>query len=464
MDPDAWAVEEFVAAELGDSRRTARLLDLATALARHPSRSLPHACADEAQLDAAYRFFDNPHITPAALLQPHIHATWDRCAAHALILAPQDTTLLDYSHHPATTGLGPLATPTQQGLLVHSTLAFTPARVPLGLLAQATWARAPAPAGKRAQRRSLPLAEKESHKWLTSLAAVNAAAAACPQTHFISIGDREADVYDLFLATRAPTVDLVVRAAWDRRTSGEQPRLGASMAAVPVQTTLTLAVPRRGAQAARTATLTVRWRSVTLRPPKHRTREQLADVRVSAVWAVETTPPGGVAAVEWRLLTSCAVPDEGTALAGLGWYAARWGIEVWHKVLKSGCRIEARQLSSGARLERALALYSVIAWRIVYTTLLAREQPELPCSAVLAADEWAALYGTVHPGAAVPRAVPSLRQAVRWIAQLGGFVGRVGDGEPGGMVLWRGWQRLMDLTQMYRILRPPVRTNVLRKD
>jgi hypothetical protein len=140
-------------------------------------------------------------------------------------LAVQDTTLLDYSHHPATTGLGPLATPAQQGLFAHSTLTLTPARLPLGLLAQQTWTRDPATVGKRNQRRALPITEKESLKWLTSLAAVNAAAADCPQTHFVSVGDREADVYDLFLLPRAAHVDLLVRAAWNRRTTGEEHRL-----------------------------------------------------------------------------------------------------------------------------------------------------------------------------------------------------------------------------------------------
>jgi hypothetical protein len=465
MEDAAWAVEEFAAAELGDQRRTARLLDLATTLAQQPTASLPSACVDEAQLDAAYRFFANEHIPPPAILASHTHATLERCTTQPIVLAVQDTTLLDYSHHPATTGLGPLATPTQQGFLAHSTVAFTPDRVPLGFLAQQTWTRDPATVGKRERRRTLPISEKESAKWLTSLAAVNTAAAACPQTHFVSVGDREADVYDLFLQARPPTVDLLVRAAWDRATTDPaHRRLWAACAAAPQQTTVTLDLPRRAEQAPRTATLSVRWRPVELRPPAHRRGEHLPPVTVWAVWAVEDAPPAGTAAVEWLLLTTCAVPDAGAAVERLAWYAARWGIEVLHKVLKSGCRLEARQLATGASLQRALALYSVIAWRIMYGTLLARALPDAPCTVLLEREEWEALYCTIHRVATPPPQPPPLRQAVRWIAQLGGFLGRKHDGEPGVTVLWRGWQRLTDLTTMYRLMRPPTRTKVLRKD
>lgn len=464
MDDASWAIEEFAAADLGDSRRNARLVDLASALGRHPTAALPQACTDAAQLEAAYSFFANEHITPAAILASHLQATGTRCATQPLILAVQDTTQLDYSHHPATTGLGPLATPTRQGLFAHSTVAFTPERLPLGFLAQEVWTRDPATIGKRAQRRDLPIAAKESQKWLTSLTAVSALAAHCPTTQFVSIGDREADIYDLFLVARPPSVDLLVRAAWDRRTRGDEHRLWARLAAAPDQTTRQVAVPRRGAQAPRPATLVVRWRAVQLRPPQRRQREALPDVAVWAVWAVEAQPPPASTPVEWLLLTSCAVSDEAGALEKLAWYAVRWGIEVVHKVLKSGCQIEARQLGSAARLERALAVYSVIAWRLLYSTLLARAVPDAPCTVVLEPEEWAALYCTIHQVATPAAQVPTLRQAVRWLAQLGGFLGRTRDGEPGVTVLWRGWQRLHDLTMMYRIMRPASRTNVLPKD
>jgi hypothetical protein len=451
-----WAAQEFGAVALGDARRTARLVQLAGVLGARPTASLPDACADPALLKAAYRFFDSAAVTPEALLAGHVRATYRRLAAVPLVLAVQDATLLDWTHHPATEGLGPLGGPRQRGLLAHSTLALTPERVPLGLLAQEVWAREPPP-DPPPDPPARPAAEKESHKWLTSLAAVEAARAACPATHFVSVGDREADVYELFALPRPAGVDLLVRAAWDRRVEhAEKDLWAAAVAAAPVAATVELRVPPRGTRPARQATLTVRWRAVTVRPPKRRTEagERLPDVALWAVWAVGETPPRDTPAVEWLLLTTVPVGDTNGALERLAWYACRWGIEVWHKILKSGCRIEARQLATAERLRRGLALYSVIAWRVLWAAMLARAVPDAPCTALLEEAEWQALYCAIHRTPPPPAQPPPLRAAVHWLARLGGFQGRAGDGEPGVTVLWKGFQHLADLTTMYRIMRP----------
>lgn len=454
MEEARWAAEELGAAELGDERRTARLVDLARTFAERPSESLPEACVDGAQLKAAYRFFSNEEIKPAAILASHVEATVTRMAAVELVLAVQDTTSLDFTGHPATTGLGALNDVKHQGFLVHTTLAFTPERLPLGVLAQEVWTRDAASLGKRATRKQRPIREKESQKWLTSLEAVKAAHAQCPGTRFISVGDREADVYDLFLVDRPAGVDLLVRASWDRGVDAPQRHLWATLAAAPVVGTLTVSVPRHPGQPARTAQVTLRLREVTLRPPRHRSAEHLAPVPIRAVWAIEDAPPPGCPAIEWLLLTTCAVTTPEDAATIVAHYACRWGIEVWHKILKSGCQIEARQLETADRLRSCLTLFSIIAWRIFYATLLARAAPDLPCTALLDPDEWQALYCVIHRTPSSPPTPPTLRQAVRWIAQLGGFLARASDGEPGPIVLWRGFQHLADHTTMYRVMKP----------
>jgi hypothetical protein len=268
-------------------------------------------------------------------------------------------------------------------------------------------------------------------------------------------GDREADVYDLFVAERAEGVDLLVRAAWDRRVVHDERYLWATVLAQPIAEIVPVPVPRHGAQPARTAVLTLRFGAVELCPPGHRRAERLPAVTVWAVHVVEEYPPAGVEPLEWLLLTTCAVPSSIEAQECVEWYACRFGIEVWHKVLKSGCRIEARQLESAARLQRCLTLFSVIAWRIVYATMLSRTLPELPCTVLLALEEWQALYCATHHTATPPATPPTLHEAVQWIAHLGGFLGRPGDGEPGVTVLWRGFQHLTDLTRMYTLLRSP---------
>jgi hypothetical protein len=215
-------------------------------------------------------------------------------------------------------------------------------------------------------------------------------------------------------------------------------------------------LPRQGTtRQARSCTLDLRACEVTLRPPKWRVGEKLQSIRIHALWAVERNPPSKAAAVEWMLLSTIPIATLEQALELLDWYCARWTIEVWHKVLKSGCRIESLQLASAQRLIRALALYSVLAWRLLYATMLSRTAPDAPASVLLEPEEWQALYCAVHRTPTPCTETPTLRQAVHWIAELGGFIGRKSDGEPGPQTLWHGLQALNQLTKMFLIMRPP---------
>jgi hypothetical protein len=454
--PDAanWAVTEFADADLGDLRRTQRLVHLAHVLAQHPGAALPEACGSSALLKAAYRFFDNDDIESLDIVQSHIEATYSRLHHVPLVLAVQDTTEADWTSLRATEGLGPLGHTACQGLLVHTTLAFTPERVPLGLLAQQVWARDPEDIGKRARRKQLPIHQKESQKWLHSLEAVGNARDCCPTTRLVSVGDREADVYDVLAAARPAGVDLLIRASWDRCVSGPHHYVWASVEAQPTVGELVVHVPRRGTQPAREAPLSLRFGALTLSPPRHRKREGLPAVALWAVLVREVEPPAQGAPIEWLLLTTVAVESVEEAIECVQWYSCRWGIEVWHRILKSGCRLEARQFQSAERLQRCLALYSVLAWRIFYATMLARTVPEAPCGVLLEPEEWQALYCAIHRVPTPSPEPPSLEQAVKWIAQLGGFVGRRRSDQPGAEVLWRGFQHLGDLTTMYCIMRP----------
>src|SRR5919109_1863066 len=447
-----WAVYEFADADLGDERRTTRLVELAYALGQHPTAALPEACGTGSMLKAAYRFFDNDGIAPQDILQSHVEATYTRLRSVPMVLAVQDTTEVNWTRHPATQGLGPLGHTACHGLLVHTTLAITPERVPLGLLAQQVWARDPDDIGKRARRKQLPISQKESQKWLHSLDAVSTARDCCPPTHLISVGDREADVYDVLAAPRPLGVDLLIRASWNRCVNAPQRYVWDTVGAQPVASYLLLHIPRRGPQPAREATLALRCCPVTLRPPHHRKAEGLPAVTLWAVQACEVAPPAAAEPIEWLLLTTVAGETIDDAIERVQWYSCRWGIEVWHRILKSGCHLEARQFQQAARLRRALALYSVLAWRILYATMLARSVPEAPCSVLLDPEEWQALYCAIHRVPQPPAEPPTLGQAVTWIAQLGGFVGRRRRDRPGAEVMWRGFQHLSDLTTMYCIM------------
>jgi hypothetical protein len=464
MDEADWAITEFGAAMLGDSRRTDRLIALATVLGQRPAASIPAACDDPAMRKGAYRFFENAAITPAAILASHVDATWERVAAVPVVLAVQDTTELDFTGHPATSGLGPLRHGRERGWLAHSTLALTPDGLPLGLLAQEVWARPEVPPAARGRPKpQRPREARESRKWLTSLAAVADGCANAPETTIISVGDREADVYDLFVAPRPANVELLVRAQhdrWVRVATDEHAHihwLRDVLATAPVACTRQVAMAREVGHPARTATVTVRWLPLTLRPPDPR-RHELPPVAVWAIWVHEDDPPVQTEALDWILLTTVPVTTTAEALERVDWYTCRWVIEVWHKVLKSGCLIERRQLASAANLQRGLALFSVIAWRLLYAMLLARAVPTMPCTVLLEGSEWQALCCAIHPSPHPPVQPPCLGQAVHWLAQLGGYMGRNRDDPPGAEVLWRGLHRLVDLTLMYHVFtRAPTR-------
>jgi Transposase DNA-binding len=359
-----WAVTEFADADLGDLRWTQRLVQLAHVLAQHPGAALPEACGSSALLKAAYRFFANDDLAPPEIIYSHIEATYSRLTHVPVVLAVQETTEADWTSLRATEGLGPLGQTVCHGLLVHTTLAITPERLPLGLVAQQVWARDPNDVGKRVRRQQLPISQKESQKGLQSLEAVFTARDCCPKTRLVSVGDREADVYDVLAAERPEGVDLLIRAAWDRCVSAPQRYVWATVEAQPVVTDLVIQVPRRGAQPARAARLSLRYCRLTLSSPCHRQREGLPAVELWAVSVCEREPPAEAEPIEWWLLTTVAVDSVDDAIERVQWYACRWGIEVWHRIVKSGCRLEARQFATAERLQRCLALYSVLAWRI----------------------------------------------------------------------------------------------------
>jgi hypothetical protein len=459
-----WVAEEFAGARVHDARLRRRLYTVAQDFCAQPGAPIPQACRGSlAKSKAAYRFFGNARVDLPSLLKGHVEATAQRVGAHPVVLAVQDTTTLNYTAHPGTAGLGPINTTRDQavGLILHDTMAFSAAGTPLGLLDVQCWAREPEAAGKTAPRKERPIEQKESAKWLRSYRALAAVQPLCPHTMLVSVGDREADLHALFhAAQQTPSgPKLLVRAertrqrqvAAEEAEEAEEPAyLWEKLPAEPVAGQQEVHIPRNGARAARTAKVEVRYASVTLQPPKGK---KLAAVSMWAVYAREVDPPPEVTApLEWMLLTTVAVSSVAQAVERLRWYALRWGIEVYHRVIKSGCRIEDRQLNSADRIERCLAIDLVVAWRIYWLTKQARETPDVPCDGVLQEDEWKVLYASVRDEPP-PSEPPSLREAVRMIAKLGGFLGRKSDGEPGTTTVWRGLVRLDHIVIGYRIAR-----------
>ena len=450
--PAAWATHEFGLAPMADKRHTKRLQVIATAFAQQPTAAIPEACGNLAEVKATYRFVENEAIVAAAIREPHPKATLQRVSLHPVILAVQDTTTLNYSTHPCTEGLGPICHSSKSiGLLVHSTLAITPAGQPLGFLHNAVRARNPR--ARVSSREGRQLADKESHKWIESLEACQAVAPLCSQTMLVNITDREGDLYDLFVqALKVPDesrVELLVRAHHDRKLVDESKTLWEQVSAQSVAATLQIRAGRRGDQPSRLAELNIRFCAVQLKAPKR--KAQQPSLELWSIEARETKPPKSTTPILWRLLTTLPISSAAEAIEKVRWYSQRWQIEVIHKVLKSGCQVEQRQLQTAERLERALSIDLVVAWRVLALCKAARELPDDPISDWLSDTQWQALWSYVHQRTAVPKTCPTVRQAVRWIAQLGGFLGRKSDGQPGTTTLWRGLQHLDAMTNMWEL-------------
>ena len=451
-----WAEREFGTAELGDQRLNKRLITIAKFFTSNPTSSIPQACGSWKVTKATYRFFDNDRIKEKQIQVPHLIATEKRVINQRTVLAIQDTSQLDFTHHPSTKELGLLSDESHLGLFYHPTLLLTPEKIPLGIIDQQVWTRPPEDFGKRGQRKKRPISEKESQKWLTSLEETAKLQEKMSPVHFINIGDREADVFDLFLESKNLRQDILVRAAWNRCVEHPEKYLWDHMKQVPISGDITITVPRKKGQPHREAILSTRYDKISLKPPRHRRKEKgLRPVRVWAVWAHESDSPDGVEPISWMLLTTIPVHSFEEALEKVQWYTCRWQIEIFFKILKSGCRIEEIQLATAERIKRCLVLYAIIAWRVLFLTMVSRNIPKMPCDVLLELEEWQALYCFINQTKTLPSEVPTLMEATRMIAKLGGFLGRKHDGHPGSTVIWRGLQRLSDIASVWSLARAP---------
>lgn len=423
----SWAQTEFHDLELGDARRTQRLIKLVDDLSAQPTGSIPRACNGWAETKAAYRLLDNPATEWREILNVHTTRTVERMAGQPVVLCIQDTTELDFTTQPGIIGLGRLSYEAQQGLYVHPTLAVTPAGVALGVVDAWMWARKP---------KDQPDV-KESTRWVEGYEIVADLAETVPATRLVYVADREGDLRALIdaAARRGTPADWLIRSKHNRKTTtGEKlwDRLAQSEPLGEVEFTLP-AAPDRPARRVRQ---TLYRQAVTL--PAHHGQPA---VTVTALLAREEHPPTGQPAIEWRLLTNRAADTLEAVVELIDWYRKRWLIEVFFRIWKAGCRVEALQLGTFERLERALVVYLIIAWRILHLVTWGRDCPQLPCDVVFDAEEWQAAWIVAYR-AKPPAIPPPLGQMVRLIAGFGGFLGRKHDGHPGPKAIWEGMQKV----------------------
>lgn len=456
-----WIELETQGADFGDERLDARYQILLEQLSDKPSLSIPAACGGQAETAAAYRFFDNEKTNAANVLAPHRNATLERIRAERVVIVAQDTTEVDLTRKQEKVG-GPLDAGSRWGLFVHSILVMTPERVPLGVVDADMWSRDPKELEKstkqrKKERRQKSFEEKESYRWFEGYQTACQIAIEAPDTKVICVSDSEGDIYECFLAGAredAKRAGWIVRANHvDRALAEEDRNLLQLLACQAPLGKMTVQVSQRDAalddsrnrqkpRESRTAEMTVRSVRTLLNSP-HRSGEKLAPVYVNAVLVREEHPPEGEAPIEWLLLTSLPIATFAEACQVAGYYACRWEIEVFFRVLKSGCKIEELQFEREDRLQVCLAMYLIAAWRVQYVLKLGRACPDMGCDAVFTEAEWKSVY-VIAKQKPAPKSPPTLAEIVPLIASLGGYLGRKHDGPAGPKTMWIGLQRLRD--------------------
>jgi hypothetical protein len=454
MDAQLWAEEQFGQCDLKDKRRTRRLVQVATSALCHPSGSLPEQAADAADLKAAYRLFDCEDVTFADILGPHWAQTRRRPPGTYLVL--NDTTEVDFGIRRKLRGMAPTGNGGGWGFLLHSALVVGVANEAIfGLAAQTIRYRKSAPKKETSTKRLKR--DRESLLWGQVIDQVGPPAEG---VHWVHVMDRGADNFEVYCHCRQQQADWVVRVTQKQRLvlacDGQTMALKRYLNTLPSRGSYELrlrarpAQPKRGhkparkAQSARTAKMDVRFGPLQIPFPKQKSpylkglpNEPIA---MWVVHAVEVDPPANVEPVEWILLTSLPVDDFNAAWEILEYYEKRWLIEEYHKALKTGCRVESRQLQSKEGLERITALLSVVAVRLLQLKSAARTNPSTPAGNLVPLH-WIKMLLAARKRSKLTTAM-TIREFYREVAKLGGFQGRKSDGEPGWITIWRGWQKL----------------------
>jgi hypothetical protein len=473
--------DEFLGVDLGDHRREARLRRVAGQLCAAPQASIAVACGGWKESMAAYRLLNNPKATPQAILAPHQRTLLTRAAAQSCVLVIQDTTELDFTTMKTMAGCGPLNDESRRGFFLHSLYVVSEAGLPLGILDTTVLTRRDEDFRQSATRKQKPITEKESFRWVQGYLRTQEAARQLPDCEVFSISDREGDIYEVFAAWAEAEKDGGPRAHWIIRGqqnralegwAGEAPqKLLAALARAPELGTIDFEVPAKRqpkklqgttVQSVRSARLVrQRLRALRMTPrAPFRRGGKLPEVSFWALLAEEIDPPAGEEPLRWLLLTSVEVTTLAAAQRIIALYLRRWDIEVYHRVLKTGCRVEQMQLKDPQAVRNCLMLYTIIAWRLLYLTHLGRQSPDLPCSSVFSEDEWQATWTVAVAKKMVPQKKgeplrePTLSEFIALVARFGGHLARRGDKPPGAQALWQGLARVRDFAETWAALSP----------
>lgn len=454
LDDGSWLREELAGSTFRDERLGQRMRKLISQMARAVGDPLPMACQDWASTKAAYRFLSNASVSEREILGGHFEATSRRVAhVEGFIFVLQDTTEFIYRReNAAAIGFtksvnsgrdkeGRLRHHTTCGLLMHSSLAITPEGLPLGLAAAKFWTRSKFKGTAQLKRlfnqTRVPIEGKESIRWLNNMR--ESSALLGDPGRLVHIGDRENDIYEFFCAAQEIGTHFLVRTCANRLAGEGKHTVATEMAAVEVQGLHAVAVADRTI-----AMVTLKYKHIRVLPPIGKQKRYPA-LNLTIIHAKEEGAPEGRAPLDWKLITDLPVNTPEEAAAKLNWYAMRWKIEVFHKILKSGCRAEEARLRTAERLVNLIALFCILSWRIFWLTMINRAAPEAAPTIALTSQEVDLLKLIATQPRKHPPPLMTLNACLIQIAKLGGYLARASDPPPGNMVMWRGWARLMDI-------------------
>lgn len=453
-----WYEKELKGINLGDERLNKRAIKLLNKLSGQSTESIPKACGGWQETKAAYRFFDNDKVTAEKILAPHIAATTERIKQQATVLLIQDTTELNYSSQKQKKGVGPNHSDHDLCLNLHPIIAVTPEKLCIGLLDDYSWYRTELHRHKKTRREvnsknlHSPIHTKESYRWLLGYKKSCGVAQNCHDTQIVCVGDRESDIYDIYDACEQDNnikADWLIRSRINRALLDETEHrhtrlLHDEMALADSVGHITIEIPKQDDKPARQALLSVKIKRLTLHPPTgRRGKLRCSAVKVTAMQLDEINPPNEESAVEWLLLTSVYGETFDDAIKFINWYLCRWQIEIFFKVLKNGCNIEGLQLTEPKRFLPCIALYCIIAWRILFITMVYREDPSASSEYYFSKQECLIVY--LMTNQAIPTKPPSLKDMIISVAQLGGYLRRKHDSPPGVKTIWRGLSELNKL-------------------
>lgn len=451
-----WIDNEVVGCEFEDVRHGKRLRQLLEQLTHRVGATTPWACQDWANTKAAYRFFGNERISESNILAGHFVCTRERFSTSRgfPVLVLHDTTELSYRHEDtASIGIlkkipaghkGRAGLYTSCGILMHSSLVATREGLPLGLAAIKFWNRDKFHGANALKRHinptRVPIEKKESIRWLENLR--QSTELLNDPGRCVHIGDRESDIFELFCLANQLGTHFLVRTCVDRLAGNGEHTVRDEMKQAPVRGLHRVQVRNKQGECS-TAVLEIRYRRMIVRPPTSKQKDY-SELALTVIHAQEKDAPKGREKIDWKLLTDLPVRSHNEATEKLDWYAQRWKIETFHKILKSGCRAEQAKLRTAERLVNLIAILCIISWRIFWITMLNRTNPAAPPNeAFTELDQF--LLDELLPDKSLNPANPSLAHYIAKLARLGGYLARSHDPPPGNTVIWRGLSRLTDI-------------------